>query len=60
MDSSSLTDQHFSLTDSRKSKDFIEQLKDFLNESILELQAEGKIPIIIETSKQGTPRGGKK
>lgn len=41
------------------SKDFIEQLKDFMTNTIIELQTAGKIPFILNNSKHGTPTGVK-
>ncbi|CDW81477.1 UNKNOWN [Stylonychia lemnae] len=41
-------------------KDFIEQLKDFLNDTLLESQSQGLIPPILNASKAGTPRTSRK
>lgn len=46
--------------DQTTTKDFIEMLKDFLNETLLDLQGEGRIPPILNASKAGTPRSSKK
>ena len=45
---------------SEASKDFIDHLKDFLNNALIELQSSGTIPPILSASKTNTPRSTKR